>query len=394
MNANTTLRVPQLLHDVLGERARRLDLAVIVFAGVLVDGLFAQQMDFSGIAGWRVVLAIALVADIAAGAVANLTQGTNDYYVERPAHRWGFLAIHVHVLVLAWAVQAPLSQAVALWAFTILSASVVNLQLNRPSQASVAGTLVTIGVAGVLLWQPGGPPAVLLVYVLFLFKVVFSFAVDHHAARADRRRNGVHPLSPRDQDAFISLIVDAFAKDPLFVHLFPLSHRNADRHRRSFASFVLDLNRIFGGTPRGLFVDGQLVAGWLLDPPLPRWRQALASVLAVVRGVPLLVSLGPARMQWLNEYTRRTRAVMPPGPHHYLVMLGVHPDRQGSGYGGTALRAIAAEVLDSDGSHGVGLDTENQSNVALYERFGYSSLESQVFGEQVTAYCMVRRNAG
>jgi ribosomal protein S18 acetylase RimI-like enzyme len=394
MNASKTLRVPQSLHDVLGEQTRRLDLALIVLAGAVVAGLFVHQMDLGDIAGWRVVLSVALVADIAAGAVANLTQGTNDYYVERPGHRWAFIAIHVHVLLVAWAVDAPLSQAVALWAFTVLSASVVNVRLSKPSASSLAGTLVILGSAGVLLWQPSGPPALLLVYVLFLFKVVFSFAVDHHAAQADRCRNGVHPLSPRDQDAFSSLIAAAFSDDPLFVRLFPASGRNAQAHRRSFASFVLDLNRVFGGTPRGLFINGQLVAGWLLDPPLPRCRQAVASGLAVVRGVPLLARLGPSRMQWLNEYTRRTRAVMPPGPHHYLVMLGVHPDYQGKGYGGTALRTIAAEVLDSDGSHGVGLDTEKQSNVALYERFGYRRLESQVLDEQVTAYCMVRPNQG
>lgn len=95
-------------------------------------------------------------------------------------------------------------------------------------------------------------------------------------------------------------------------------------------------------------------------------------------------------MQWLKNYTRRTRAVMPPGPHHYLVMLGVRPDHQGQGHGGTALRAIAKEVLDSADSCGVGLDTEKKSNVALYERFGYGCLESQVLDERVTAYCMVR----
>ena len=235
------LRVPQALHDVLGERTRRLDVALILLAGALVASLFVFRTDMAELAWWRAALAVALVADIAAGAVANLTQGTNDYYVERPAHRWGFIAIHVHVLVLAWLLDARMPQAIGLWAFTIASACVVNLQFGRASQPSLAGLLVTVGAAGLLTWQPSGPPALVLVYLLFLFKVVFSFAVDHHAARADRNRDGIHALSCRDQTAFTNLIVNAFADDPLFVRLFP----GSETDRRAFASFVLDLNRIF-----------------------------------------------------------------------------------------------------------------------------------------------------
>ena len=163
--------------------------------------------------------------------------------------------------------------------------------------------------------------------------MVFSFAVDHHAARADNAREGIHALSPRDRASFTELIVSAFAEDPLFLHLFPTSDPRSTKNRRAFALSALDLNRVFGGTPRGLFTGGRLIAAWLLEPPLPRWKQALASAVAVFRGVPLLMRLGPKRMQWLNEYTRRTRATMPDRPHHYLVMLGTHPDFQGEGTG-------------------------------------------------------------
>lgn len=383
--------VPQILHDVLGERTRRGDVALILLGGAIVAGLFVYQVEQVGLPWWRYLVAIALVADIAAGAVANLTQGTNDYYAERPGHRWAFIAIHVHVLVLAWALQMPLAQAAALWAYTISAAIIVNLQFGSASQLPLAGLLVTVGAAGVLLWQPSGPAALSLVYLLFLFKVVFSFAVDHHTSRWHGTRKGIHALSPRDQPSFIKLIVAAFADDPLFLRLFPESEPNSAKNRRAFASFVLDLNRVFGGTPRGLFVDGQLVAAWLLEPPLPRWKQTLASAAAILRGLPLLVRLGPKRMQWLNEYTRRTRAAMPEGPHHYLVMLGVHPDHQGHGYGGEALREITAEVRKSNDSLGLGLDTENQRNVALYEHFGFESLTAPTLDEDVVAYCMVQR---
>ena len=39
----------------------------------------------------------------------------------------------------------------------------------------------------------------------------------------------------------------------------------------------------------------------------------------------------------------------------------------------------------------MGLDTENLDNVALYERFGFESLDPQTLDEDVIAYCMVKR---
>ncbi len=390
-SSQATLHVPAALHDVLGEHTRRLDIALILLSAVVVTALFVTQTDLGGLAWWRSALAVALVADIAAGAVANLTQGTNDYYIERPAHRWGFIAIHVHVLVLAWVLGAPMGQAVALWAFTIVSACVVNVLVGHPSQASVAGLLVLLGTAGALMWQPSATPAVLFAYLLFSFKVVFSFAVDHHAARAATDRDGVHDLSSRDHAAFIDIVTASFRDDPLFVHLFPEGPASSARERRAFVSFLLDINRVFGGTPQGLFVNGRMVAAWLLEPPLPRWKHGIASLLAVVRGIPTLISLGASRMQWLNAYAERTRRALPAGDYHYLVMLGVHPDRQGRGHGGAALRAIAATVEARGDSQGIGLDTENEANVALYERFGYTSLGPQSLDGGVVAHCMLRR---
>lgn len=387
------ITVPAALHDVFGERTRRIDLALILVAGGLVGTLFVMQTSFAGLAWWRVALALALVVDIAAGAIANLTRGTNDYYVQRPLHRWGFIAIHVHVLVLSWALGAPLAQAIAVWAFTIGSASVVNLLLGHESQSSIAGLLVTSGTAVTLMWEPSAPAPLLLVYLLFLFKVVFSFAVDHHAARADRARTGVQALCSRDRAHFIELIVAAFCADPLFVRLFPGDDERAAGERRAFVSFVLDLNRVLGGTPRGLFVDGRLVAAWLLEPPLSGWKRGLAAGVAVLRGLPLLLRLGARRMQWLNRYGALTRASMPDGPWYYLVMIGVVPECQGRGYGTRALCAISEEVGRDEGARGVGLDTENARNVPLYEHFGFEVVGAHALDEAVTAQCMVKRTA-
>jgi ribosomal protein S18 acetylase RimI-like enzyme len=59
----------------------------------------------------------------------------------------------------------------------------------------------------------------------------------------------------------------------------------------------------------------------------------------------------------------------PAGNHHYLRFVGVHPDKQGKGWGGAAIRA-GIERADADGLP-IYLETATQSNVGLYKRFGF-----------------------
>jgi GNAT superfamily N-acetyltransferase len=59
----------------------------------------------------------------------------------------------------------------------------------------------------------------------------------------------------------------------------------------------------------------------------------------------------------------------PARPHYYLALMGVIPDRQGSGIGGALLRA----VLDSADRQGVPayLEATSPRSRALYERHGF-----------------------
>ena len=55
----------------------------------------------------------------------------------------------------------------------------------------------------------------------------------------------------------------------------------------------------------------------------------------------------------------------------YLKMAGVHPDHQGKGLGGRAIRAGLAMAAES-GVRSV-LETATESNVGLYQRLGYAT---------------------
>ncbi len=178
----TQLRIPTPLHDVFGAKQRPLAIALIVAAalGVPTALAVAEPHLLTTVAAWRIVVAALLIADIAAGAVANLTAGTNDHYVARPTARWVFIAVHLHLPAVALLLDLPLVPALIVWAATIGGAVTVNLLRAHPEQRVIAGVFfVAITTAAVLL---SDVPALTVVGILFAFKVNYAFAVDHARA--------------------------------------------------------------------------------------------------------------------------------------------------------------------------------------------------------------------
>lgn len=173
---------PVMLREVLGltfEPAQVV--AMLAFGGALAAGVsFATAFD--GLPAWRALLAVVLIADIGAGCLSNFTASTNQYYAERPRLRWVFIALHVHLLVVAWALGWPMPAALVLWGWTVGSAAVVNLLAGRASQRLVAGGLFALSLLAPLGWAMPAPMQV--VAALFTLKVAYAFAVRHERAAA------------------------------------------------------------------------------------------------------------------------------------------------------------------------------------------------------------------
>jgi hypothetical protein len=173
---------PAMLRDVLGLTFEPVQVvAMLAFGGVLAAGALST-CALDGLPLWRVVLGATLIADIGAGCLSNFTSSTNQYYAERPRLRWGFIALHVHLLVVAWALQWPMTAALLVWAWTVGSATIVNLLAGHASQRLVAGGLFALS-----LLAPLGcvmPVAMQVVAGLFTLKVAYAFAVRHEPLRA------------------------------------------------------------------------------------------------------------------------------------------------------------------------------------------------------------------
>jgi GNAT superfamily N-acetyltransferase len=147
------------------------------------------------------------------------------------------------------------------------------------------------------------------------------------------------------------------------------------------------MNRLVGGQPRGLFVDGRLSGAMLLEPPAPKGPGALLRLLfAALRFVPVAVRLGGRSSSLLNEYFRLTRAAAPSN-YHYLTQVGVRPELHGRGYGRWLVKDALAAAQGDPTSAGVALDTENETNVPRYERWGFRETSVVKLGE-IRAHAM------
>ncbi len=176
-----SVRIHPHLHDVFGEEQPVAYLAAILLFGAAVAAVFALSAGplLADLAWWRAALALVFVLDIAAGCVANFTPSTNDFYAARPHNRWVFIAIHVHIVVLALLLGSGIAAAVVVWAYTIAAAALVNRLAGQGAQTFVGGLLLAVGLTGLPL-LPGLTPAMMAISGLFMLKVLFSFAVDHY----------------------------------------------------------------------------------------------------------------------------------------------------------------------------------------------------------------------
>ncbi|MFD0715743.1 hypothetical protein [Paenibacillus sp. GCM10027626] len=177
------IRIPSFLHDVFGEKQPIGSIiAILLFGGLLTLalGLIYPELT-NNLPIWRSSLALLLIFDILSGCIANFTPSTSNFYAARKTNRIVFIAIHVHILVVALLLGTDIWYALAVWGYTIMGAFLVNGLIAKQSQRFVAGLLLSIGLGGIPL-LPGIEPFMLVTYLLFMLKVLFSFAVDHYGS--------------------------------------------------------------------------------------------------------------------------------------------------------------------------------------------------------------------
>lgn len=178
------IKIPRLLHEVLGEEQGAFEIALVALGGLAAAAAFAALAPIRTASVLARLAAIFLAADLGAGALANFTRGTSDYYALRPKLHRLFIAIHIHLPAMALLTGVDLGLSALIWAYTIAAATMVKLASPR-LRIAVAGASLAVGTSliGVLAWDS---PAQRLAAGLFLVKLAYAFAVDHYAAERGR----------------------------------------------------------------------------------------------------------------------------------------------------------------------------------------------------------------
>lgn len=199
----------------------------------------------------------------------------------------------------------------------------------------------------------------------------------------------IKPIARDEKPQFTKIMYDAFKSDPLFISAFGKPEQNKPTASK-FLNAMFDMNIQLGNHPIGLYNDQKLIGCMLLERPMKNkfenfWRMSKS----LITLIPTMLNMGGETAKFLNDYMNLTRKSAPKQPHHYLSMIGILSTEQGKGLGRKLMQHAIKSSNQDPTSTGIALDTENQSNTAIYEKWKFH-LTQQLKVNQMTVYCMFR----
>lgn len=176
----------------------------------------------------------------------------------------------------------------------------------------------------------------------------------------------IRNAQPEDVGGAVAALGDAFAEDPLMLHLFRENPAGVRAGATAFFSILLKA-RIALGMPAYVLWQADGVAGAVMgyDTSRPAWPATITE-----EWMRFEASI-PGFAERLAAYDGICEVHQPSDDHYYLGVIGVHPSAQGKGAGKAMLDAFCA-LSDADPrSRGVYLDTANPGSLQFYYNNGF-----------------------
>ena len=174
----------------------------------------------------------------------------------------------------------------------------------------------------------------------------------------------IGPLLQHELGGAVEVLARAFRDNPLNVAVIgddPVRRLRSNRHgMRALLPVAMQHAEVLAGR------TGDRARGFLITSPPRAHPLPAPSLLARLR---CLIGQGPRVVRRWEEVFVRLSLEHPNLPHWYVGTLGVAPEAQGTGTGGTLLAALLRRA-DAEGSP-VYLETDRRENVAFYERRGF-----------------------
>lgn len=161
------------------------------------------------------------------------------------------------------------------------------------------------------------------------------------------------------------LLSRAFANDPWTRKLL----QDDAKKSQAFFTMIIRYCKVTGGQVLFEHQGNTLASVACLEHPM---KLSLVHVFKLLGPFLTFISAcGFKTFNTINTYMRLTTRHRPKKKHYYLTCLGVAPQFMGNKIGRKMLDTIHNIVDEDTTSIGIGLDTENPDNIALYEHFGY-----------------------
>lgn len=197
------------------------------------------------------------------------------------------------------------------------------------------------------------------------------------AFTGDRGAAAARAAVDADRASVLDALTKAFAADPVVRWAFP--------DDAQYASVFPPFADAFGGGAIGLgtAVVAPGIAGaalWLPPDAEPDEEQMLALMAGAV---------SPERLEPISALFEQLDAYHPQGPHWYLTLIGVAPERQGEGHG-SAMLEHALRLCD-EARLPAFLEATCERNAALYRRHGFEALGAVQAGDSPTVTPMLRQ---
>lgn len=176
------IRIHRYFHEILGENQKPIELLfILLFAVLSTIFSFIHYYDFlNELPLLNQVILLLLTLDIAGGDIANLTYGTDLFYSKRKKARIIFIIIHIQPILIFLFANQPVWIGLIIWLYTIFCAIILELLKKHPSQKVFAIFTFFIGLFILLLFQSVLTAFVNFLIFLYLFKVLYSFSVNHY----------------------------------------------------------------------------------------------------------------------------------------------------------------------------------------------------------------------
>jgi ribosomal protein S18 acetylase RimI-like enzyme len=185
----------------------------------------------------------------------------------------------------------------------------------------------------------------------------------------DNRTGGnvVEELPAERSEEAVAVLCDSFYDYPVMRHVIGAAGDKYDKRLQALIGFFVAARYCRGEPVLAVSDAGKAVAVAILTPPVQHGAPAeLAEHRAAV-----WQELGAAargRYEALGESWQEFAIAE---PHYHLNMIGVHSSYGGRGLGRLLLDAVHEMSRGDPRSTGVSLTTEVESNVGLYQHFGY-----------------------